>query len=232
MGNMCKEIVIITGGANGLGLELVKQFVEKNYFVCNIDRDIEKMQVLNNTYKDNYKGFIGDISDSKFVKNVINEISNLGDTKILINNAGEPSFKLPTKYEKEDIDKCFKGLQGMILFSAETLKVKEEKDLKIVNIMSSAALRGNKQESVYCATKWGERGYTESLKACYKGTSVKVIGVYPGGINTEFYKDSRDYVSEEKQSTFMKPSDVAKTIIDNVTNDTNLTIADIIIERN
>ena len=229
---MNNEIAIITGGASGLGLELVKQFIEKNYFVCNIDRDFEKMKVLNNTYKDNYKGFIGDISDSAFVKDIIKEISNLGDIKILINNAGEPSFKLPTKYEKEDIEKCFKGLEGMILLSTETLKVKEEKDLKIVNIMSSAALRGNKQEAVYCATKWGEKGYTESLKACYKGTSVKVIGVYPGGINTEFYKNSRDYVSEEKQATFMNPSDVAKTIIDNVTNETNLTVADIIIERN
>lgn len=216
----------------GLGLELVKQFIEKNYFVCNIDRDFEKMKVLANTYKDSYKEFIGDISDDEFVKNVINEISNLGNIKLLINNAGEPSFKLPTKYEKEDIDKCFKGLQGMILFSTETLKAKEEKDLKIINIMSSAALRGNKQEAVYCATKWGERGYTESLKACYKGTSVKVIGVYSGGINTEFYKNSRDYVSEEKQSTFMNAGDVAKTIIDNVTNHTNLTVADIIIERN
>ena len=229
---MNKEIVIITGGASGLGLELVKQFIEKNYLVCNIDRDYERMQVLNNTYKDNYKSFIGDIPDSAFVKNVINEISDLGNIKILINNAGEPSFKLPTKYEKEDIDKYFKGLRGMILFSTEVLKVKEEKDLKIVNIMSSAALRGNKQEAVYCATKWGERGYTESLKVAYKGTSVKVIGVYPGGINTEFYKNSRDYVSEEKQSTFMKPCDVAKTIIDNITNETNLTVADIIIERN
>lgn len=227
-----KKIVIITGGASGLGLELVKQFIEKDYFVCNIDRDLKKMKILDSTYKDNYKGFMGDISNDEFVKVVTSEMSNLGNIKILINNAGEPSFKLPTKYEKEDIDKCFKGLQGMILFSTEVLKVKEEKDLKIVNIMSSAALKGNKQEAVYCATKWGERGYTESLKVVYKGTSVKVIGVYPGGINTEFYKNSRDYVSEEKQSTFMKPCDVAKTIIDNITNDTNLTIADIIIERN
>ena len=169
------------------------------------------MQTLDTLYKENYKGFIGDISDDLFVKTVINEISTFGNIKILINNAGEPSFKLPAKYEKEDIDKCFKGLHGMILFSTETLKAKEERDLKIVNIMSSAALRGNKQEAVYCATKWGERGYTESLKACYKG---------------------RDYVSEEKQSTFMKPSDVAKTIIYNITNEANLTVADIIIERN
>ena len=229
---MSDSIVIITGGASGLGKELVKQFIEKGYFVCNIDRDREKMQLLEETYKENYQGFIGDISDNIFVKETVKKISQLGEIKILINNAGEPSFKLPTKYEKEDINKCFKGLEGMILFSTETLKVKEEKNLKIVNIMSSAALRGNKQEAVYCATKWGEKGYTESLKACYKGTSVKIIGVYPGGINTEFYKNSRDYVSEEKQATFMNPSDVAKTIIENVNNETNLTVADIIIERN
>ena len=229
---MKNRIIIITGGANGLGLELVKQSIEKGLFVCNIDRDFEKMKMLNNTYKENYKGFIGDISDEEFIVNTIKEISNLGDIKILINNAGEPSFKMPTLYNKNDIAKCFKGLEGMILLSTEVLKAKNEKDLKIVNIMSSAALRGNKQEAVYCATKWGEKGYTESLKVAYKGTSVKVIGVYPGGINTDFYKNSRDYISEEKQKSFMNPKDVAKTILDNVLNETNLTVSDIIIERN
>lgn len=229
---MEKNIIIITGGASGLGLELVKQSIKRGLFVCNIDRDCEKMKVLDDIYNDNYKGFVGDISDEEFVKNTINEISTLGNIKILINNAGEPSFKMPTLYNKNDIDKSFKGLQGMILFSTEVLKVEDEKDLKIVNIMSSAALRGNKQEAVYCATKWGEKGYTESLKVAYKGTSVKVIGVYPGGINTNFYKNSRDYVSEEKQNSFMNPSDVAKIILENVLNETNLTVADIIIERN
>jgi NADP-dependent 3-hydroxy acid dehydrogenase YdfG len=154
---MGKDIVIITGGASGLGKELVKQFIEKKYLVCNIDRDIEKMKELEYTYKENYKGFIGDISDSIFVKETIENISKIGEIKILINNAGEPSFKLPTKYEKEDIDKCFKGLEGMILFSTETLKIKQEKNLKIVNIMSSAALRGNKQEAVYIVQQSGEK---------------------------------------------------------------------------
>ncbi len=229
---MENKIIIITGGASGLGLELVKQSIKKGLFVCNIDRNFEKMGILSNTYKENYKGFIGDISDEEFIVNAIKEISNLGDIKILINNAGEPSFKMPTLYNKDDINKCFKGLEGMILLSTEVLKAKNENDLKIVNIMSSAALRGNKQEAVYCATKWGEKGYTESLKVAYKGTSVKVMGVYPGGINTDFYKNSRDYVSEEKQNSFMNPKDVAKTILDNVLNETNLTVADIIIERN
>ena len=229
---MEKKIIIITGGANGLGYELVEEAIKNNLFVCNIDRDIEKMNLLSEKFKEDYKGFIGDISDEEFVKETIKQISNIGEISILINNAGEPSFKMPKDYAKSDINKCFKGLEGMIMCSTEVLKVKEEKNLKIVNIMSSAALRGNKQEAVYCATKWGEKGYTESLKVAYKGTSVKVIGVYPGGINTNFYKNSRDYVSEEKQASFMNPKDVAEIILSNVMSDKNLTVADLIIERN
>lgn len=190
------------------------------------------MKFLEEKYNDNYCGYIGDVSDESFVKDTFRKIAKLGDVKVLINNAGEPSFKVPTKYTKNDVDTCLKGLYGMILCSAETLKLKEEEDLKIVNIMSSAALRGNKQEAVYCATKWGEKGYTESLKAAYKGTNVKVIGVYPGGMNTDFYKNSRDYVSIEKQHTFMDSADVARVILSNVLSDVNLTVADIIIERN
>lgn len=226
------DVIIITGGASGLGFELVKQSLEKGLIVCNIDKNTEKMNELKEIFKENYKGFCGDISDEEFIIDTVNEIKNIGNIKVLINNAGEPSFKLPTEYTKNDMEKCFKGLQGMIITSTQVLKAKEEKDVKIVNIMSSAGLRGNKQESVYCATKWGERGYTESLKVAYKGTSVKIIGVYPGGINTNFYKDSRDYVSEEKQNTFMNPSEVANTILENIFNSNNLTVADIIIERN
>lgn len=229
---MNKGIIIITGGASGLGLELVKQSIARGLFVCNIDWNQSKMKELEKNYEENYKGFVGDISDESFIKNTITEISKIGNIKYLVNNAGEPSFKLPCDYSKEDIEKCFKGLQGMIIVSTETLKAKEEKNLKIINVMSSAALRGNKQEAVYCATKWGEKGYTESLKVAYKGTSVKIIGVYPGGINTDFYKNSRDYVSEEKQNSFMNPKDVADTILNNILSTANLTVADIIIERN
>ena len=49
-------------------------------------------------------------------------------------------------------------------------------------------------------------------------------------MNTNFWKDSRDYVSVEKSDTFMNPVDVAKVIMDNISYD-SLNIADIMIER-
>lgn len=229
---MEKEMVIITGGAKGLGLELVKQCIERGLFVCNINRKNEQMELLEDTYQDNYKGFMGDIADEEFIIKTIKEIAELGNIKYLINNAEKACFKAPSQYTKADIDLSLTGLTGMVLCTTEVLKVKKEADLKIVNVMSSAALKGNKQEALYCAAKWGERGYTESLKAAYKGTSVKVIGVYPGGMNTEFWNHSRDYVAEEKSNSFMNPKDVAKVMLDNVMNYNSLNVADIIIERN
>ena len=77
----------------------------------------------------------------ELTKRLIADIAATGHIDLLINNAGQPSFKTPTAYEASDVDRCLKGL---------------------------------------------------------KGTSVRVVGVYPGGIDTAFYRDSRDYVSEEK----------------------------------
>ena len=224
------KIMIITGGTSGLGKELLREAINRGFFVCNLARNKEKMNALELEYKENYKGFVGDVTDTDFVRQSISEISKLGDIYCLINCAEKATFKKATDYEGKDIDISLMGLKGMIACSTEVLKVKNEKDVKIVNIMSSAALKGNKNESVYCAAKWGERGYTEALKAEYKGTSVKIIGVFPGGMNTDFWNESRNYVSEEKSSTFMNPSDVAKVILDNI-NYNNLNVADIVIER-
>ncbi len=228
-----KKIAIVTGSALGLGFELARQLIDKGWFVAGIDFNAQRQAELERMFDSgDYRAFVGDVSDEAFVKESVEQIREIGHIDLLINNAGQPSFKKPVAYEGADVDKCLKGLKGMILWSVETLKADDEQDLKIANVMSTAATRGNADESVYCATKWGEKGYTMSLKAAYKGSSVKVVGVYPGGIDTEFYRDSHDYVSEEKQKSFMSPADLARVMLFNLANDANLTVSDILIERN
>ena len=228
-----KKIAIVTGSALGLGYELARQLIDRGWFVAGIDFNAQRQAELSQSFgKDEYRAFVGDVSDESFVKNSIAAIRQIGHIDLLINNAGQPSFKVPTAYEGADVDKCLKGLKGMILWSVETLKADDEHDLKIANVMSTAATRGNANESVYCAAKWGEKGYTNSRKAAYKGSSVKIVGVYPGGIDTDFYRDSHDYVSEDKQHTFMSPAELAEIILFNLVNDANLTVSDILIERN
>ena len=80
------NIMIITGGTSGLGLELVKEGIERGFFVCNLARNKEKMADLDLMFKENYKGFVGDISDANFVKDAINEINNLGGGEHFLSN--------------------------------------------------------------------------------------------------------------------------------------------------
>lgn len=226
-----KKIVIITGGANGLGLELVKILTKSEFCVVAVDQDEKALSKLNKMPNSKLISFCGNVADEDFVKDTVKRCEKIGTIYGLINCAGTPSFKMPTEYTSADVDLCFEGLKGMIYFSASVLKILEKSGGKIINILSSASLRGNKQESVYCATKWGERGYTESLKTAYSGTKVQIYGVYPGGINTNFYKNSRDYVSLEKQKTFMPAKDLAEIIVDNIFNNKKLIVEDLIINR-
>jgi short-subunit dehydrogenase len=239
MEELTAPLAIVTGGADGLGYELLVQLLDRGYTVCNIDFDDIKMASLpqrlsarSSESASRYHGFIGDIADEDFTRRCVQSISQIAPISLLINNAGQPSFKKPTEYTSADIERCLTGLRGMILWTTAVLRATHEQAVKIVNVMSSAALRGNPQESVYCAAKWGERGYTESLKAAYKASSVKIIGFYPGGIDTNFYTESRDYVDEGKQHSFMSPAELATILLDNILSKANLTVSDLIVERN
>ena len=158
-----KRIAIVTGSALGLGYELARQLIERGWLVAGIDFNAERQNELAERFgADSYHAFVGDVSDERFVNESIAKIAKIGHIDLLINNAGQPSFKVPTGYVAADVDKCLKGLKGMILWSVATLKVCDERNLKIANVMSTAATRGNANESVYCATKWGEKGYNEA----------------------------------------------------------------------
>lgn len=217
---MNKNVMLVTGGSAGLGLELVRLGLEQGYFVCNLGRNPEKMAALDAEFagKD-YKGFVGDASDEDFVKCVVEEASDIGKITHLFNNAQKSCFKAPTEFSVEDIEESFDGLRAMLYCTKHVLQSTNETGTHIVNIMSTAALKGKKQESLYCAVKWGARGYTEALKATYANTSVKITAVFPGGMNTGFWNESRDYISAEKSETFMAPKDVAQQILAHVLSD-------------
>lgn len=214
---MEKKIMIVTGGSAGLGLELVKAGMDAGYFVCNLGRNPEKMAALDAEFAGKaYKGFVGDVSDEAFVTSAMEEVSAIGKITHLFNNAQKSCFKAPTAFTEADIEESFDGLRAMLQCTKHVLLATGEQDVHIVNIMSTAALKGKKEESLYCAVKWGARGYTEALKATYADTSVKISAIFPGGMNTGFWNDARDYISAEKSDTFMNPADVAQQIMDHV----------------
>lgn len=71
----------------------------------------------------------------------------------------------------------------------------------------------------------------KEIRASERRFYQKITDIYKE-CNYDYDKNSRDYVTKEKQNTFMNPNEVARTICDNIFTNLNLNVADIIIERN
>jgi short-subunit dehydrogenase len=82
----------------------------------------------------------------------------------------------------------------------------------ILNIISTSALSGRPDSSAYCASKYAADGFTESMREEVKGTNIKVLSVYPGGMKTGLFDEKKpdEYVD------YMDPSFVAGEVIENL----------------
>jgi short-subunit dehydrogenase len=231
-----KKISLISGGTSGLGLEIAEILVKAGKSVLILGRNSKKLfdaySRLDKLRKGNkVESLICNIGNEEEIKIVGDYLTtNKLSVEYLFNNAGTGLFTKADTSTAEMIDRVFEAsLKGMILLTSEILRLTpEEEELTIVNIMSTSALFGRSEETIYCAAKWGARGYTEALRTELKGTRRNIVAVYPGGMRTDFWKipgQNRDI------SGFMDPAEVAKKIVDAVIVTNSLLVTDITINR-
>jgi len=231
-----KKISVISGGASGLGFEIAALLVRSGKNVLILGRNNEKLAKASEKLKSVAEGHPAEA----VVCNIGNEcdIKKLGDylvrnqleTEYLFNNAGMGLFVKADSLTSSMIDKVFEAnVKGMILLTSEILRLTpKNEELTIVNIMSTSALIGRADETIYCAAKWGARGFTEALRVELKGTARNIIAVYPGGMKTDFWNmpgQVRDL------SAFMDPALVAKKIVNAVLLADKMLVTDITINR-
>lgn len=230
-----KKIAVVTGGGSGLGFCLSEALLKREMDVYIIGRQKSKLQKaqaeLSQIYGNKIQYIAGDISDEAFVKNMYLGLEkNNNYVQYLFNCAGTGQFGPAEDNNREMIDIAFNAsLIGLILMSSHALKLMKESGGTIVNIMSTAALKGNPNESIYCAAKWGAKGFTEAIKAATKGTKTKIVGVYPGGMNTGFWRPECGMVPDVTK--FMDPKEVAEEIVSSVLERKTMYVSDLTIDR-
>jgi short-subunit dehydrogenase len=92
----------------------------------------------------------------------------------------------------------------------ELIKRYQDEPIRVVVVMSTAALGPKAEESTYCAVKWAVKGLVESLRLELKGKSMKLIAVYPGGMATDFWQtsgkaiDTKGFMSSDEAALMIK----------------------------
>ena len=228
------KICVVTGGTRGLGFEIVKKLVKDGHKVCVISKSTnDNFEDLLNGNKKKILFFKANIVDEDSINKIANEVVSKYDIEVLINNAGVIRVGDFRNIKYNDVKAVMDAniVGTMLVTKAFLPKIKEQNAGKIVIINSSAGLLGKPMESIYCAAKFAQHGYILALKEELKKTRIKVLGCYPGGMNTSFYDSIRDYAPKEVTNKFMRPDQVAKVICENIYAAESLNISEIIIER-
>lgn len=201
--------MLITGASAGLGLETAKLLLEKGAHIYVCSRASKKLEAVREEITSLTCTVLEcDVTDAKAVEKLAEEV---GVVDVVINNAGVWLDGELETYSYEQISRVIDvNLKGVVNITRAFLPAMKEQDSGyIVNVSSTSGLKGRKGETVYDATKWGVRGFTEALKDELKETKIRVVGFYPGGMNTSLFKKSG---SERNTSEFMRVQDVAEVI--------------------
>lgn len=210
------KTIVITGGGSGLGAELAKIWASQGNHIILIGRTKEKLQNVCNTIKgagDSCAYYTCDVSNFDDSKRLFTQLHNEGQSiDMLVNNAGIGAFGQLEDIEEDAIHTVIDtNVKGTIFLSKLFLPVLKEVDGRIMNIISTAGLKGKKHETVYVASKYAIRGFTESLWKELEGTGARATAVYMGGMDTPFWS-STDHIKDT--SRLKSPAEKAKQIIE------------------
>ncbi|WP_163183460.1 SDR family NAD(P)-dependent oxidoreductase [Neobacillus sedimentimangrovi] len=216
------KTILVTGGGSGLGKELALLLSQKGFHLLLIGRNADKLSNVKNMIESQGgKADILtlDIRNKKEILEKMEEVREQFDIFGVVNNAGVGHFgPFPELTEEQITEMLNTNVLGTIYMTKAVLPLLLERgEGRIMNIISTAGLRGKVHETVYCASKFAVRGFTESLQKEYENNNIKINAVYMGGMDTPFW-DENNFVKD--RSRLKSPREVAEIIIEKMDEDT------------
>ena len=190
---------IITGGAQGFGLDIAKRFIKSGSKVRIWDIDeTELKKAYNDINSENLSFDVVDVSNFMNVKNVTEKIAENKNIDILINSAGitGPTSEL-WNYSIDDWSKIIEiNLNGTFYCCKAVIPHMIKNNYgRIVNIASVSGKDGNANASAYSSSKAGVIGLTKSLGKELASNNIAVNAVTPAGANTRILNQmSKEHV--------------------------------------
>lgn len=207
--------IVITGAGSGLGRALAEQYSSQYNEIILIGRNQDRLKqtkeiLLQKTELEVFT-YPLNIQNQKEVETFSKMIFSQHKVTALINNAGVGHFGPVTQMSAEEIDEMLDtNVKGTIYLTQAFINEFSKKGTgKILNIISTAGLRGKVNESVYAASKFAVRGFTESLVKELGGSGIMISGVYMGGMDTPFW-DHNDHIKDK--SRLKSPETIAQRI--------------------
>ncbi len=197
--------IVITGASFGLGKVLAIKLSQLGAELYLLSRSITKVSFSFPAHK-----ITCDVRDPQAVKNVFEKLPNFN---VLINCVGIPLVKPLVESTPDEIQNVIQtNLTGLIHTCKFAIpKLKNSSTPFIINIISTSGKKARPNETVYCASKWGLAGFTNSLRLELASRGINVTGIYPGGMKSEHFWQG--IKTKEEIKHYLDPQEVAEYII-------------------
>jgi NADP-dependent 3-hydroxy acid dehydrogenase YdfG len=237
MKDFAGKTAVITGAGSGMGRYLAVLLAKAgaNVAICDINQDtLNATATMVKQYNVGLSTHLVDMGDMDQIEALPEAvIAQHGSVDLLFNNAGVTVGSTFDGMSERDWDWVMNiNLNGVVKSSRVFLPyLKDRPEAVLVNTSSIFGMIAVAGQSVYHATKFGVRGFTESLAKEFKGTNLQVHCVHPGHVGTNILANSRfntdqpgrfgeDFNKDEMAEMFrtkgMHPSRAASIILNGV----------------
>ena len=205
--------IIITGGSLGIGKETARNLVQKGANVLITGRSESRLIEAKHYTGSQIIEF--DISDHENISENAEECIDILDGRVdaLINNAGIGVRKSIDELNIEDFLKVFNvNVFGLALFTKEIVpQMIKESYGTIINIGSTASLKGYKNGSIYSSSKFAVRCLTQCWQAELRPHNIRVCQINPSEVTTAFGNPQR--VEREDIDNKLTPKEISHSIV-------------------
>jgi 3-oxoacyl-[acyl-carrier protein] reductase len=225
------KIAVVTGAGRGMGRAIAIELGRMGAKVALAARSLSELEETAKIIGKDASVVPTDVRNRDDVHKLLDEAASaLGPVDILVNAAGIGIFRQVTDFSDADYEAILDTNLRSIFYGSRYVlpSMISRRTGHIINIASIAGKVGSATRAVYCASKFGVVGFTESLAEEVRQHGIRVSLICPGSTDTSGF--SSDHNREGKaRARMLSPSDIAHAVRMIVTQEPNSFISEVII---
>lgn len=218
-GKLSGKTALITGASAGIGWASAMALAGEGANLVVTARRQERLTELEAAVQSaggKAVSLLGDAKEEDSARRAVDlAVQTFGSLDILVNNAGIGNYKNLVETSAEEYDEMMDtNVRSTFLFTRYAVPVMiKQRSGTILMISSMAGVYGFGGEAVYCATKFAQVGFAQSLDKELRPHGIKVGAICPGGVKTEFALGKGRTEESVAASGMLDPEDVAGVVL-------------------
>jgi NADP-dependent 3-hydroxy acid dehydrogenase YdfG len=205
-----KRTVLVTGASSGIGRAIAQLLLQQGHIVIGVSRDCRKFT----RQMDNFSPVQLDLSQLNELPQRIQQLQQaFPNINAVVFCAGIGRFGSLEEFSYLQIAALMNlnFTSQVYLTKALLPALKSKANSDLIYIGSEAALKGSRKGSIYCASKFALRGFTQALREECGKSNVRVCLINPGMVKTAFF-ESLTFEPGDHDSNSISPEDVATAV--------------------